>query len=162
MKDSTVSNEIKYKGAIYRDNRMYVMNLSQGSSEKNNEKVSKWILVTYRNTIPLPPWRVDKFKSYEESINYIKGVEYSVPLISNLEKPLHIPNDVDTWEYWCDWLNEKGLFSTITGFQHVPYYVDKRGYTVMNNYTNVIEVSEEERRKIVAERKRRQEELNKE
>ena len=91
MKDPTVSNKIEYKGDTYRDDRMYVMSLSQGSSEKNNEKVSKWILVTYRNTIPLPAWRVDNFKSYEESINYIKEVEYSVPLISNLEKPLHIP-----------------------------------------------------------------------
>jgi len=144
MKDPTVSNKIEYKGDTYRDDRMYVMNLSQGSSEKNNEKVSMWILVTYRNTIQLPSTRVNNFESYEESINYIKEVESSVPLISNLEKPLQIPNDVDPWEYWCNWLKEKGLFSTITGFQHVPYWVDKRGYRVMNNYQNVIEVPEEE------------------
>jgi len=36
MKDPTVSNKIEYKGDTYRDDRMYVMNLSQGSSEKNN------------------------------------------------------------------------------------------------------------------------------
>ena len=162
MEDPNVSNQIKYKGDIYRDNRMYVMNLSQGSSQKNNEKVSKWILVTYRNTIQLPAWRVDNFKSYEESINYIKGVEYSVPLISNLEKPLHIPNDVDPWEYWCDWLKEKGLFSTNTAFQHVPYWVEK-GVTERNNYQNVIEVLEGElRREQEAKHKPREEELNKE
>jgi hypothetical protein len=97
MKDPTVSNKIKYKGDIYRDDRMYVMNLSLGTSEKDNKKVSRWILVTYRNTIPLPPIRVDKFRSYPELIKYIKEVEYSVPLISNLEKPLQIPNDVDPW-----------------------------------------------------------------
>ena len=63
MKDPTVSNKIEYKGDTYRDDRMYVMNLSQGSSEKNNEKVSMWILITYRNTIQLPSTRVNNFES---------------------------------------------------------------------------------------------------
>ena len=64
-----------------------------------------------RNTAALPPVRTDNFETKEEAIDYVKEVEFQVPLVSNHGTPLQIPEGVDPWEYWMDWLeDERGLF----------------------------------------------------
>ena len=120
------------------------MNLSQGNVHSETKFVDNWILTTYINTISLPGTKVDNFNSKNESIKYIKNVEYKIPLISNDGTSLDIPNDVNIWEFWIEWLEDRSLFSTLEGFQHVPYWVDPRGYRKINHYMNVVEVTKED------------------
>ena len=75
---------ITYKEETYRDERLFVFNLTHG---KEDDK-PKWILVTYRNTIELPVYKTNCFDSKEDAIEYLKSVEQFTPLISNNEQPL--------------------------------------------------------------------------
>ena len=79
----------EYEGETYRDDRMFVLNLSLGKS--NNE--DKYILMTYRNIPQLPVVRCDDFDTKEEAIKYLKNVEPKVPLTSLNRKPLEIPEN---------------------------------------------------------------------
>ena len=45
--------QIEFQGDFYRDDRMYVMNLSNGILEIDSKKIPKFVLVTYRNNINL-------------------------------------------------------------------------------------------------------------
>ena len=45
--------EFKFQGDTYRDDRMFVMNLSNGFLDINSKKIAKFVLVTYRNNISL-------------------------------------------------------------------------------------------------------------
>ena len=63
---------INYKNEKYRDDRLFVCNLTLSKRQhvqvkngmmKNTGKIDfKWSLVTYRNTVHLPITRVDNFK----------------------------------------------------------------------------------------------------
>ena len=64
----------EYEGETYRDDRMFVLNLSLGKS--NNE--DKYILMTYRNIPQLPPVRCDDFDTKEEAIKYLKNVDKEI------------------------------------------------------------------------------------
>ena len=125
-------NTHEFKGRTYRDDRMYVMNIATATMSKDNKKC--WNLATYRNTITLPATRNDFFDTKKELIDYIKKVEPEVPLISNNGQQLEIPNHIKKddiegiWIYFNEWLQERGLFSSVRGISHVPYYMDKRGY----------------------------------
>lgn len=135
----TKSLNIKYQGEIYRDDRMFVMNLSHGKIEKNSQKISKFVLVTFRNTIQLTAIRGDYFDNKEDAEKYIKKIEYEVPLISQNEKTLSIPENVDKWEFWLDWLKKNKLQSTISGYQNVPYrYNSDGGDYERDNYVTLI------------------------
>ena len=111
----------EYEGETYRDDRMFVLNLSLGKS--NNE--DKYILMTYRNIPQLPVVRCDDFDTKEDAIEYLKNVETKVPLTSLNRKPLEIPENEDTWEYWLKWLKERNLKSAITGYQNLPHWVSQ-------------------------------------
>ena len=105
----TKSLNIKYQGEIYRDDRMFVMNLSHGKIEKNSQKISKFVLVTFRNTIQLTAIRGDYFDNKEDAEEYIKKIEHKVPLISQNEETLSFLENVDKWEFWLDWLKKNKL-----------------------------------------------------
>ena len=125
---------IEYKGQDYRDDRMFVINLSHGKEGD----VPKWILSTYRNTVRLITSKTNCFDTKEEAIDYLKSVEYEVPLISNDGKPLEISDDIENkWEYFNEWLEQRGLFSAISGKQHCNFYRDKRGYNYLEDYVRV-------------------------
>ena len=109
----------KYQGETYRDDRMFVLNLSLGKS--NNKE--KYILMTYRNTPQLPPVRVDDFETKEDAIEYIKKIEPKVPLTSLDRQPLNIPKNADAWEYWMRWLKDRNIQSAISGHQNLPHWV---------------------------------------
>ena len=40
-------------------------------------------------------------------------------------KPLEIPENEDTWEYWLKWLKDRNLKSAITGYQNLPHWVSQ-------------------------------------
>ena len=108
---------ISYKGDEYRDDRMYVINLTyakitirDNSPTKSSTVKYKWVLATYRNNLALPSFRSDQFESKEKAIKYLKDVEMQVPLISNDEQPLLIPDNIDKWTYWLEWLKKHQLF----------------------------------------------------
>jgi hypothetical protein len=67
-----MNKSIKYNDQEYRDDRMYVLNLSIGTIERNGKKFSEWSLVTYRNILQLPATRADEFKSKEEALHMLR------------------------------------------------------------------------------------------
>ena len=125
----------KYQDETYRDDRMFVLNLSLGKS--NNKE--KYILMTYRNTPQLPPVRVDDFNTKEDAIEYIKKIEPKVPLTSLDRQPLNIPKNTDTWEYWMKWLKDRNIKSAISGHQNLPHWV-KQEEVVNRSYVEVEEL----------------------
>lgn len=135
---------IEYEEETYHDDRMFVINLSRGIVETAGKNETKWLLTTYRNVISLPPFRGDHFESKAEAIEYLQRVEPNVPLISNQEAPLSIPEDVDRWEYWIDWLKERGLKSAITGYQHLPDLEMEEGHDPRDYYVKIVELTEED------------------
>ena len=121
------SLNIKYQGETYRDDRIFVMNLSHGKVEKNSETYAKFILVTFRNSIKLVATKQHYFDNKEGAEKYIKQVEHETPLISQKGKPLPIPENADKWEFWLNWLKEKKFHSAISGYQNLPYYENSDG-----------------------------------
>ena len=151
---------IKYQGEVYRDDRMFVLNLSYGSYSKNYgvfstpiEEGDAWILRTYRNTVELPITTTNTFLSVEDARAYIVKIEHTTPLISLKENPLeipkkiqgmdHIPESERPWEFYNRWLAINRLFGAITaGFpnkhkQHCPSWQDEKGYTLIHTKPSV-------------------------
>ena len=143
---------IKYQGEVYRDDRMFVFNLSYGSYTKRYgafsapiEEGNAWILTTYRNIVELPITRTDHFFSLEDALTYISKTEQETPLISLEGKSLEIPNKIlgmdqineseRPWEFYNRWLVSNKLFGVIN--EDFPkkyklncsYSLDKKGYT---------------------------------
>ena len=135
-----------YKGERYRDDRMFVVNLSRGTVEKGSKKTTRWLVDSYWNKPSLPPYSTAHFETREEAVEYLKKMETTTPLISNDGMPLDIPEDADTWEYWLKWVEEKGFKSAITGRQIFPERHTDRGGMPKNDYVKVIELTEEELR----------------
>ena len=140
---------ISYKGDEYRDDRMYVINLTyakitirDNNLTKGSTAKYKWVLATYRNNLALPSFRSDQFESKEKAIKYLKDVEMQVPLISNNEQPLLIPDNIDKWTYWLEWLKKHQLFSAITEKQHMPFWQDSRCFNNAKDYMQITEISE--------------------
>ena len=71
---------IKFEGEIYRDDRMFVLNIATAT---DSEGKACWNLATYRNTLTLPFIRNDFFDTKEELLKYLRKIEPYVPLISN-------------------------------------------------------------------------------
>ena len=125
---------IEYEGEDYRDDRIFVINLSYGKEGD----VPKWILSTYRNTVHLIGRSTKCFDSKEEAIDYLKSIEQEVPLISNHGNPLEIPEGIENKrEYFNEWLKKRNLFSAISGKQHCNFNRDKRGYDYLEDYVRV-------------------------
>ena len=138
---------IEYKGDKYRDERMFVLNLTfaqikidDGVNLKSQELEYKWVLATYRNNLALTSFRTDKFDTKAKAIKYLKEVEPLVPLIGNGEEALSIPDNIDRWQYWLDWLKRNKLFSAITEKQHMPFWNDPRGYKNATGYMQITEI----------------------
>ena len=99
----------EFNGETYLDDRMYVLNLGVGTVSQAGKKETRYMLFTYRNTAALPPVRTDNFETKEEAIDYVKEVEFQVPLVSNHGTHLQIPEGVDPWEYWMDLAKRKRI-----------------------------------------------------
>ena len=100
---------IEYQDETYRDDRLYVINIARGTVTKGSEKTVRWVMATYRNTVRLPATRSDHFETRDKAIEYLKEIEPTVPLICNGGKPLRIPDGVDRWEYWIEWLGKNNI-----------------------------------------------------
>ena len=122
-----MSKNIEYQGETYRDDRIFVMNLSYGKLEVKSKTIQKFILVTYRNNIQLVARRADHFDTKEEAKNYIKKVEHETPLISLNGQPLGVSEKDNRWDIWLSWLKEQNLHSAISGYQNVPYRYNSDG-----------------------------------
>jgi len=142
--------QIEFQGDFYRDDRMYVMNLSNGILEIDSKKIPKFVLVTYRNNINLVATRADHFETKEEAEKDIKNVEFEGSLISNNVNSLLIPDNEDKWKFWTNWLKENNLNSTLSGYQNVPYrYNPDGGDFKRNNYITL--VVDEEGKTLISE-----------
>jgi len=131
---------IEFEGQVYRDDRIYVINLNRGIVSRNNDRKTRYLVNTYRNTPNLPTTRTDDFSTKKEVVDYLKKVKPETPLVSKNGKSLQIPEGVDPWEHWLDWLNGMGLQSAITEYQHVPKWAEERGIMPQNDYVVVDEL----------------------
>jgi len=130
----------EYKDELFRDPRMYVINLTKATVEgSDGEKEKKWTIVTYKNTTNLPYIRHDIFDSKEEAIDYLKDIEPVTPLVTIDGKPRDYPsNDRDqVWGMWCYFLIDARCLSAITEYQNYPYHVFPSGgsFTHKEYYT---------------------------
>ena len=117
----------------YRDDRMYVMRLTTGSTRVDGDRkeaitglkpqAQGWtetvLLLTYRNVPSLPAVRSDSFDSLEEAIEYVKRVEPTCPRIS-LDGGS--PEPTPSWQAHLEWLQGLGLPSAVDGAQPRPNY----------------------------------------
>ena len=144
-----MKREQSWNGDRYRDERLFVMNLTlakittdDGTPLRDRKVEHKWVLKTYRNNYALTVSNYKKFNSKYAAIKYLKEVEPTVPLIMPFgEAPLDIPEGEDRWDYWLWWLKSRGLFSAITERQHMPFWADPRGFNYRKNYMNIEEIS---------------------
>ena len=113
---------IEYNGELYRDDRVFVINLTYGKLK--NDLTRKLSLDGYQ----LPTEILNNsftsnqiFENKGAAKKYLRDVEPKCPLISNDEKPLVIPNGQNAWLYWNRWLKENNLFSAMSEKQNVPF-----------------------------------------
>jgi len=86
-----------YQGKIYNDDRVFILDLALTEKDVH----TFWVVVTRRNHEGFPPSRVDKFRSKEEAISFIKKIEPTTPLISLGGKA---PGKPLSYENYCNQL----------------------------------------------------------
>lgn len=131
MMNNNFTYEVDGQLREFRDERIFVMNLSYGIVQKqyvgddnlikNGEEERLLILSTYYNTPNLEPLRKDKFESFEAAKEYIIYHEPTVPVISNGGQAIKFSGSVEEiYNQWLMWLDERVLLPTLSLFQHVP------------------------------------------
>ena len=119
-----------YQDELYRDPRMYVINLTYAAVKNADQtKEKKWTLATYKNTINLQLTRQDTFTSKDEAIKYLKEIEPLTPLIT-LDGKIknYASSDLDErWGIWCKYLLRINGLSAITEYQNFPFHVFREG-----------------------------------
>ena len=120
----------EYQDELYRDPRMYVINLTNATVKNSDQtKEKKWTLATYKNTINLQLTRQDTFTSKDEAIKYLKEIEPLTPLIT-LDGKIknYASSDLDErWGIWCKYLLRINGLSAITEYQNFPFHVFREG-----------------------------------
>ena len=106
---------IHYNGQEYHDDRMFVLNLAKGTvvtkpdqdgiiwttiCHGNAPSEHIWCLVTYKNCVGYPISRVDHFAEKDNALNYMRGVETEVPLISLNGRAPQIPMSISDFNSW--------------------------------------------------------------
>ena len=120
----------EYQDELYRDPRMYVINLTHATVENiDKTKEKKWALATYKNILNLKPTRQNTFSSKEEAVKYLKEIEPLVPLVTLDGKVKNYPSeDIDErWGIWCRYLLRINCLSAITEYQNFPFHAYKEG-----------------------------------
>ena len=121
---------------LFNDDRMFVIDITLGSSEnislsepkmdleavttrpdlsKHTSASSgpgkkKWVLTTRRNVSDYPPTRCDTFESRSEAVAYYKKVIVETPRVSLGHKP---PAVIPTINEYRDWLITEKLFDPL-------------------------------------------------
>jgi hypothetical protein len=115
----------EFQGEEYRDDRIFVINLCRGTVTRAGQaRRNRWMVETYRNAPSLPAYRSDDFGTRDEAVTYIKKIEPLTPIISNGGQSLDTPEGEDQWNFWMNWLDGNGLKSALSGYQHVPEWVN--------------------------------------
>ena len=131
----------EYRDELYRDPRMYVINLTYATVENIDQtKEKKWTLATYKNILNLKPTRQNTFSSKEEAVKYLKEIEPLVPLVTLDGKVKNYPSeDIDErWGIWCRYLLRINCLSAITEYQNFPFHAYKEGGSFTHKeYLNV-------------------------
>jgi hypothetical protein len=131
----------EYRDELYRDPRMYVINLTYATVENiDKTKEKKWTLATYKNILNLKPTRQNTFSSKEEAVKYLKEIEPLVPLVTLDGKVKNYPSeDIDErWGIWCRYLLRINCLSAITEYQNFPFHAYKEGGSFTHKeYLNV-------------------------
>lgn len=100
-----------YQGRAYNDDRVFILDLAL--TEKDTRTF--WVVITRRNHEGFPPFKVDKFRSKEEALSFIRKIEPTTPRISlggtSPEKPL-------SYQEYCDKLKELNIPSAIEIYEH--------------------------------------------
>ncbi|MGK2921828.1 MAG: hypothetical protein ACSLE4_03430 [Methyloceanibacter sp.] len=95
-----------YDGEVYKDDRLFI--LDYGIAGEQGEQ--GWYVATRRNTQSFPAFRVDRFASESEVIEFIKKLEPETPRISlGGKSPFPIPS----YDDHLKWLRENQLPSSI-------------------------------------------------
>jgi hypothetical protein len=103
---------IEFNGEHYHDDRMYVLYLCKCTEKIQGDNIATtiyhesapadaaWCLVTYRNVERYMAVRVDPFESKQAALEYMRGVEPTMPLISlGGSSPVH-PLNYDDFVQW--------------------------------------------------------------
>ena len=117
----------------YRDDRMFVLRLSanfqtseggvtviNGKDFVLKSRSDPVALITYRNTIELPSFRMDHFDDMDKAEAYIKQIEPTCPRVS---LGGNAPDPIPTWEKHLEWLHANGLISVLEGDNPLPHWV---------------------------------------
>ncbi len=113
------SKFIKFEGQEYFDDRMFVLYLCKGRVEAGPDGVIittiyheqepidfVWCVVTYRNCIRYPLYRIDSFYKKDDAVEYIKIIEPETPLISLGGRS---PAQLVSYEEYTEWKKDDNL-----------------------------------------------------
>jgi hypothetical protein len=86
----------------YHDDRMFIMDLRPAVQE--GEEV--WVLVTQGNVPGFPTMRVDRFKTRDEAVGYLREIEPATPRASLGGAS---PSPTPTYEEYLAWCEQQGI-----------------------------------------------------
>ena len=101
-----------FQGETYNDDRMFVLHICKCKVTDDDDTVtttiyhesppddSKWCLVTYRNTVRYPAFRVDPYDSFDEVQACMHSLEPTVPRISLGGSSPKIPLSYEEFAMW--------------------------------------------------------------
>ena len=115
------SKTTKYQEQDYFDDRLFVLYLCAGTVEiedgkdgavwtsvyhENPPETHIWCVVTYKNCLRYPLYRVDSFHQKEDAVAYIRQIEPETPLISLGGQP---PKNPLPFEQYLEWKKRNNL-----------------------------------------------------
>lgn len=105
---------------LFHDDRMFVLEVTAVETSDNEsvvlaprlrpEAAKEWAVVTRRNVPGYPPFRVDRFPSQVEAVEFYKKTIVSTPRKSLGKKS---PEPVPTLRQYTDWLVAENLFDPV-------------------------------------------------
>lgn len=106
-------NTIKFQGQDYFDERLFVLHLCEGTVNIQSDGIvvttifhdqapqnHLWSVVSYRNCIRYPIFRVDSFHKKDDAVSYMQNIEPSTPLISLDGNSPQIPLPYEEYSQW--------------------------------------------------------------
>lgn len=110
---------IKFEEQEYFDDRLFILYLCKGKVEIEPDGVVittiyheqeqtdfVWCVVTYKNCLRYPLYRVDSFYKKEDAMAYMEKIEPETPLISLGGKS---PEQPISYDEYLKWKNKNGL-----------------------------------------------------
>ncbi len=111
-----------FQGQTYRDDRIFVLNIKflfgeeASSIQTDTAEEQCWVVETYRNTL-VPEFISEQiFITEKAAVDYVKRTELTLGLISCDGASLVIPEGVNAYDYYDNFLSENALSSALEGF----------------------------------------------